>query len=449
MGMLDTLNVGASGLAAASAGIHTTAQNVSNAHTPGYTRRGVEQSVNDPLNTGIVHLGQGVSLDAISRDQDGLLGMQRVVAAGDASASASYHDALAEVQHLVDETTTSGSRSQLSAFFDALTLATADPSDPGLREQVVQSAADLADAVARSSSGLEDARQRFEESIELALPPLSQKLNEVAMLNQRLIAAGGADQAPDIADQIDRLVRELGTEAGFTARMEADGTTTVMLDGHAVVSGTEARQISGAPPTGIRLEVGGGSVVLQPGGRLGGLARAHEAVVDYADQLDTFASSFATAVNDTQALGFDQSGNQGQPLFVFDPGSPAGSLAVADDLGGQDLAFAGSPTAAAGDGTNLAALIALEEQALVDGRTPGGALSALTDDVASDVSAAATAAERDRLVLSDLDTLSANLHGIDLDEEASKLMSYQTAYQASAKVLTVANELLGTLLEIA
>ncbi len=169
----------------------------------------------------------------------------------------------------------------------------------------------------------------------------------------------------------------------------------------------------------------------------------------YAEQLDTFAAGFAEAVNDAQALGFDQDGDPGQPLFVFDPSSPAGSLALADGIGGAQLAFAGSPAAAAGDGANLATLLDLEDQPLIDGRTPGDALSALTEAVAGEVAAAGTRAERDRLVLSDLDTLSANLHGIDLDEEASKLMSYQTAYQASAKVLTVANELLGTLLEIA
>ena len=40
------------------------------------------------------------------------------------------------------------------------------------------------------------------------------------------------------------------------------------------------------------------------------------------------------------------------------------------------------------------------------------------------------------------------LSGVNLDEEAANLLSYQQAYQASAKMLQVASELFDTLLSI-
>ena len=43
------LNIAASGLRAANASLNTTANNIANANTDGYSRQGVKQSANDAL----------------------------------------------------------------------------------------------------------------------------------------------------------------------------------------------------------------------------------------------------------------------------------------------------------------------------------------------------------------------------------------------------------------
>lgn len=40
-----------------------------------------------------------------------------------------------------------------------------------------------------------------------------------------------------------------------------------------------------------------------------------------------------------------------------------------------------------------------------------------------------------------------SVSGVNLDQEAGKLIQYQTAYNASAKVITVAQDLFNTLLQ--
>ena len=42
----------------------------------------------------------------------------------------------------------------------------------------------------------------------------------------------------------------------------------------------------------------------------------------------------------------------------------------------------------------------------------------------------------------------AAISGVNFDEEASNLMHYQASYEAAARVITVSNGLLGTLMEI-
>ena len=130
-------------------------------------------------------------------------------------------------------------------------------------------------------------------------------------------------------------------------------------------------------------------------------------------------------------------------MFDFDPANAAASLSVAAGFDGGALALASDPAAAAGDGGNIASFLDLETSADF-----GGQLSAITNAVSLDASAALDRSERDELVLADLDQLDDTLNGVNLDEEAVNLTTYQTAFQASARVLNVANDLIGTLLEL-
>lgn len=446
MGLLDTLYTGASGLSAASAGIDATANNVANATTEGYQRRSVVQGTSDPVVRGGLSIGTGVSVHNIVREGDALLGMQQLSQAGEASTAATLHDELAAVEGVFDESSSTGPRSTLDQFFDALTAVSSDPSDPGLRAEVVRAGENLAESIQQAAEQLQKTQEAQEEAVSVKLPPLNAKLQEVASLNQRIVAAGGEAEAADLVEQRERLMRELSEDAGFTARVEPSGAATVMLDGHAVVTGEEARTLSSGGGMRIELSVDDGTVGVDPGGSIGGLIEAHAAIDGWLGELDTFALDFATAVNGQNAAGFVTGGAAGGDLFTVDPTDPRNSLSFTAGI--DDLALAGLATAEAGDGQNVEGLLALQSAAVVGGATPGDHLSGVTDLVAGDVSSAAARADNEQLVLGDLDMLASQRFGVDMDVEATSLIVYQTAYQAAARVISTANETLGTLMEL-
>ncbi len=448
MGILDTLRTGASGIFAASAGLDATSHNIARARLPGATRRSIDVSTRRAYRQGLVHVGQGVQVDGIVRDEPGLLGIQRIDAAGDAASARTLRDGLAFIAPLVDETVSSGPRSTLTAFFESLTIATTDPGDANLRTAVVQAAEAFAKSVGRARKGFEDAMLQFTGRIEAGVEPVNEMLAAVASFNAEITGVHDGVASPDLADERDRVIRELGELGGFEVRFEADGTATLFLDDHIVVQGAHARSVNYEEPTSFTIAIDGGQVAVEPGGALAGYVEAYEAVAGYASDLDTFAALFADEIAATQALGFTRTGAVGRPVFEYDPLNPAGSFAVATGLTGDDLAFAGDPSAAPGDGENLASLIALQYENFVGGRTPGDALSSITNQVALDLAEAERVTERTDAVLLDLDQLAENLHGIDVDEEATQLVAYQTAYQASARVVSTAQSLVSTLLEI-
>ena len=50
--------------------------------------------------------------------------------------------------------------------------------------------------------------------------------------------------------------------------------------------------------------------------------------------------------------------------------------------------------------------------------------------------------------MDDMFELRNSISGVDLDQEAMKLMEYQASYEAAARVLTVSNQLLGELMNV-
>ncbi|MBN2800867.1 MAG: flagellar hook-associated protein FlgK [Deltaproteobacteria bacterium] len=457
MSLLSSLLVAGSGLRAASAGVSTTSHNVANASSEGFHVRSATVVTADPIRRGAAWFGQGTNLTGISRAADSFLARRQMSTAGDAAASYTLQTNLTQVETRFNESAADGIRERLDQFYDALTEATADPADRGLREGVNAAASRLGDVLRRTANGLDQQLSDFEDTMVGSVDAINEKIAKVAALNKGLQAAGGALKAGDLADQRDQLIRELAEEVGATAYFDGEGRATVMVGGHAVVSGIEARQIlvdvsSGAPSVFMSADSGQVDLTAGVGGVLGGRIGAHALTVGYRERLDTFATDFAGAMNAQHQAGFDRAGAPGGDLFTFNAADPAGSFAPSSAvLASPDLlAFAAGPSANPGDAGNLEALMGTRTSGFVgaDADTPEAWLTDLTSDVGRDTDTAGIAAEANQALLDDLDELDQNLHGVDLDEQAQNLITYQTAYQAAAKVLASTQSMLDTLMSI-
>ena len=83
-----------------------------------------------------------------------------------------------------------------------------------------------------------------------------------------------------------------------------------------------------------------------------------------------------------------------------------------------------------------------------NGRTLAQLYDKLVSDTAQGSAASKSATEGFRTFQSTLDGQKLAVSGVNMDEEAVKMISYQRAYQASAKVIATINELLDTLLKL-
>lgn len=96
---------------------------------------------------------------------------------------------------------------------------------------------------------------------------------------------------------------------------------------------------------------------------------------------------------------------------------------------------------------NALALLDLREAGMVDGQTITNAYSEAMANIGVRTQSARTSADISGALATEAETRRANNSGVDLDEEFARLIQFQQSYQASAKVLQVAQSLFDTLLQ--
>jgi len=117
---------------------------------------------------------------------------------------------------------------------------------------------------------------------------------------------------------------------------------------------------------------------------------------------------------------------------------------------GDVLTVAPTPaTALASNNGNATALEALRDARLTGGQTATEAWSRALADVGVRVQSGQSTADISQGVASQAEGQRADQSGVNLDEEAARLIQYQQSYQAAAKVLQVAQSLFQQLLDAA
>lgn len=99
------------------------------------------------------------------------------------------------------------------------------------------------------------------------------------------------------------------------------------------------------------------------------------------------------------------------------------------------------------DAGNAHAMLAIRDLALFDGAATTDGYASLMSDIGVRVQSASFASAVSRSIADNAATDNAAVAGVNLDEEAAKLLQFQQAYQASAKILQVSQTLFDTLIQ--
>lgn len=141
----------------------------------------------------------------------------------------------------------------------------------------------------------------------------------------------------------------------------------------------------------------------------------------------------------------------GSPPLTWTPGEPIVINGWTLQLQGtprpgDTIAVGPSSDVASGNG-NALAMVDLREAMLVGGESVTDAYASLLGDIGVRVQGAQSAADMSAAIAAEAEAQRAAVSGVNLDEEAARLMQFQLSYQAAAKMLQVAQSVFDTLLQ--
>lgn len=464
MGLTTNLQIGQSGMLAAQAGLQVTAQNVANSTVEGASRRTLITNVAEPVDAGGAQFGRGVEVVGISTSVDRFLEARRIAAAGVEARGDLTYSQLRSAERIFDTSEGQTTKDRLEALFDSLVRATSEPGDIAYRRGVVLAAQDFATSVNRDARTLLNTNGDIAEELVSSVPAINERLKAIAEINGLVNSTDNGVQSinGDFYDRRSTLLKEVGEMTGATIDIDKDGFASVFIGGHAAVARENYRELSAVydaitDTESIRLATSDISttnyidVTQDVGGEMGGRVDSRRVLKSVIGDLNTFAEDLGTAFNTQHAAGFDSTGTAGGTLFNFTAGAAASTInvdaAIANDT--NLLAFAGAATGDPGDTTNLEAMIAIEDAVTVAGtRTAGGYFAFLTSNLGIAVRRAEQQAATGSLEARELEEVQQSTHGIDLDEEATNLILYQTAYQAATKIVATTDELIQSLINL-
>jgi flagellar hook-associated protein 1 FlgK len=99
------------------------------------------------------------------------------------------------------------------------------------------------------------------------------------------------------------------------------------------------------------------------------------------------------------------------------------------------------------NGGNATAMMTLRDAAMFDGSAMTDGYASLMSQIGIRVQSANYSAEISSSIATNLEKDRTAVSGVNLDEEAAKLLQYQQAYQASAKMIQIANSIFDTLIQ--
>jgi len=464
VGLTSVLITARDALAAQSYGIAVTGQNITNANTPGYVRR---EALLQTRIYGNETYG-GVEVAGLRRSTDKFLEQRHLSSVGRSEASAARDGELAVLETVFNDLAGGGIGEALDRIDGSFQQLAVDPSDTIAREDILASLGEFVGRVNETGERLAQQRTDLLNNMQNVVLDLNQQADEIASLNGeiRLAQAQGQDAA-DLRDRRGQVLLEMSPIVNIQVVEHADGSILVQAAGATIVEGSESRDftveldangdvmLTAARTDGTTSNVTGGLA----GGKLAGLVEARDSdIAAVQSQLDEYVFDFATALNTQHQAGFSLDGQTGLDLFDLNlvgppPAGAAQTITVSTDVQGQPIRIAAAASLATTPGSsanaNLISLVFDQSNIFSGTRTASEGYS----DLVGEVGLRRASSQRDSTLFEAMEAqfleLKESVSGVSLDEEMVALTRYQRAYQAAARVLSVADEMLEILLATA
>ncbi|MBC7457736.1 MAG: flagellar hook-associated protein FlgK [Bdellovibrionaceae bacterium] len=461
------MDLGKRGMQASQTALQTASHNITNKSTEGYTRQRVEMAASQPMDEGRYRMGTGAQVSGINRINNPWIEKQLEREGSQFAFLEGQTQALGRIENALNEQSVKGLNSSISEFFGAFRELANNPESALPRTQVREAATALIQTFKDAKRQFNDVSTDLNKTIETGVSDANLIAKEIADLNQKIHDSEIAGNGPanDERDRRDLLVKKLSEKMDITyAEDPKSGMLNITAGNTAViVAGTSFGKVSTyaneAGNTVIYNELSEGGAhfditdQFRKGAVGGSLAMRDGQLSKITEQLDDLAYNIAANVNQVHAEGYDRYNQTGVQFFdlpqdgSFQIENFKISQAVQQDVG--KIAAASKP-GAPGDNTVANVIQELQYRPLMeDGKYSfDDFYNSKVGEVGVLSQRATSALESQKNTLEQLKNVRESVSGVSLDEEAAKMIEYQKTYEASARMIKIADEMFDTILNL-
>ena len=441
--------------------ISVTSHNIANVNTPGYSRQKLIMTSNTWLNSALGPMGSGVSADAIERIYDRFINGQINNESQQMGRWDAQKNAVESLEMIFNETYGYGLNEAMSEYWNAWQALSNNSAGLTERQMLLTRGQILTSTFNKMDSDLSQSQKDLDISIRGTVTDVNRLSEQLIDLNQKIVSSEtGSQNASDYRDKRDLVLKELSELIDISAFEEATGAVSVLVvNGRPLVSGTALWQLSTQTnASGLQdvvwIDDAGNPVNITndiSGGKLKGWLETRDVVIPgYMNALDTLAQTLMTEVNNLHQSGFAL--DQSTLHIFFDGTGTAADIEVnANIVANLDLiAAASDPLTVPGDNRNAIEIANLQHQLMMSGNTAtfNDYYSSLVRDVGNEVLKSESYYTHQSEMLAQLNNYRESVSGVSLDEEMINLIKFQNAYSAAAKLVSTADEMIQTVLQM-
>lgn len=469
--LFHSLGVGSGALYATRQGIDTTAHNIANSHTEGFSRQRVVLAARPPSQVNTHVIGNGVLVGSVVRAHNQFLQQQIHNASANDAGSKAKHEALLNLENVFSPELTSTVSKSMDAFFASVQELASRPEELSIRVSLREQAKNLVSAFRAVDERVQSVRVSHNEQIRSLTKEADDLLSSLAEINMTIkeIELSDSTSANDLRDQRDSFLNRLSEIMNVRYYDDQYGMVVVRGPGDVLlVEGGNHSTIGTDPDPDNRgmynVKIGDWEGrnprkitdnIL--GGKLAGLLQARDEIAsELIAENNRMAKSFAEAFNDIHRRGFGvgkYSGQNGVDFFtdVEDEALAGRTIAISDIVMNTTDAIAGASTAnAPGDNVIANQLYDLRTHKILgDGQATFNEYYAnYVSRLGIETQRAQHISDADGVVLANLNARREAVAGVSLDEEAANMIRWQTAFTAASKVIKTVDEMLETVLSL-
>lgn len=252
MSLMGSLYIGASGLQTSQNALNTTAHNMSNVDTVGYTRQQVQLgtrnyntiSKNAAANA-YLQTGLGVNYTQVKQVRDYFLDK----AYRRESGRSAYYDtsavAVEEIENLFQELEGRAFADAISNLWTSVQEMAKDPGNAVNQGVFVQRSSEFLSRAKAVYTGLCEYQDNLNYQVMQQVNTMNAYAERISELNQEIarIEAGKVEHANDLKDERNQLIDELASMGHIDVREDADGNVLIRLEGKDFVKADSYNEI--------------------------------------------------------------------------------------------------------------------------------------------------------------------------------------------------------------